>query len=113
MPSCALCGEPMPAGEEMFKYHGYSGECPKPPLPKPPPPKAEFKTQQYGAVVATIHETPDEIVEVTANRDGRYDLVIHSRRPDRDQWDDLTAHLSAEQFEALGTVAAHMRANQN
>ena len=29
---CKLCGEPMPAGEEMFKYHGYSGPCPKPPL---------------------------------------------------------------------------------
>jgi len=22
----------MPEGEEMFMYHGYSGECPKPPL---------------------------------------------------------------------------------
>jgi hypothetical protein len=32
---CELCGEPMPDGEEMFKFHGYSGECPKPPLPKP------------------------------------------------------------------------------
>lgn len=32
---CTLCGEPMPAGEEMFAYHGYSGDCPKPPLPKP------------------------------------------------------------------------------
>ena len=31
---CELCGEPMPPGEEMFKYHGYSGPCPKPPLPK-------------------------------------------------------------------------------
>ena len=31
---CALCGEPMPAGEEMFNFHGYSGACPKPPLPK-------------------------------------------------------------------------------
>lgn len=30
---CNLCGEPMPAGEEMFKFHGYSGPCPKPPLP--------------------------------------------------------------------------------
>jgi hypothetical protein len=29
---CELCGEPMPAGEEMFKFHGYSGACPKPPL---------------------------------------------------------------------------------
>lgn len=30
---CELCGEPMPPGEEMFKFHGYSGNCPKPPLP--------------------------------------------------------------------------------
>lgn len=28
---CGLCGEPMPPGEEMFQYHGYSGPCPKPP----------------------------------------------------------------------------------
>ena len=37
---CELCGEPMPVGEEMFKYHGYSGDCPKPPLaplPQPDP----------------------------------------------------------------------------
>ena len=27
--------EPMPPGEEVFKFHGYSGPCPKPPLPKP------------------------------------------------------------------------------
>jgi len=31
---CEICGEPMPEGEESFKYHGYSGPCPKPPLPK-------------------------------------------------------------------------------
>lgn len=31
MSKCELCGEPMPPGEEMFKYHGYSGDCPKPP----------------------------------------------------------------------------------
>ena len=31
---CELCGEPMPAGEEIFKFHGYSGNCPKPPLPR-------------------------------------------------------------------------------
>lgn len=34
MNTCELCGEPMPPGEEMFKYHGYSGACPKPPLVK-------------------------------------------------------------------------------
>ena len=32
---CELCGEPMPTGEEMFKFHGYSGPCPKPPLERP------------------------------------------------------------------------------
>jgi hypothetical protein len=31
---CELCGEPMPEGETMFKFHGYSGPCPKPPLPR-------------------------------------------------------------------------------
>lgn len=34
---CELCGEPMPEGETMFKYHGYSGPCPKPPLPRQKP----------------------------------------------------------------------------
>lgn len=33
-PLCQLCGEPMPKGEEMFHYHGYSA-CPKPPLERP------------------------------------------------------------------------------
>lgn len=35
MNNCTLCGEPMQAGEEMFKFHGSLGPCPKPPLPKP------------------------------------------------------------------------------
>lgn len=26
----------MPVGEEMFKFHGYSGNCPKPAIPKQP-----------------------------------------------------------------------------
>lgn len=29
-PVCQLCGEPMPPGEEVFNYHGFSGPCPKP-----------------------------------------------------------------------------------
>jgi hypothetical protein len=36
-PLCEVCGEPMPPGEEMFKFHGYSGNCPKPPLPRKRP----------------------------------------------------------------------------
>lgn len=34
---CELCGEPMPAGEEMFKFHGYSGPCPTSTAVKSPP----------------------------------------------------------------------------
>jgi hypothetical protein len=26
---CEICGEQMPRGEEMFKFHGYSGSCPR------------------------------------------------------------------------------------
>lgn len=40
---CGLCGEPMPPGEQMFQYHGYSGKCPKPPMPAPPPPPSELR----------------------------------------------------------------------
>lgn len=36
-PKCELCGETMPNGEEMFKIHGYSGNCPKPPISRTPP----------------------------------------------------------------------------
>lgn len=44
MTNCELCGEPMPPNEQMFKYHGYSGGCPKPPItsrPSPAPVQAE------------------------------------------------------------------------
>lgn len=34
---CELCGEPMPLGEQMFRFHGYSGPCPKPPLERKRP----------------------------------------------------------------------------
>jgi hypothetical protein len=35
-PLCQLCGNPMPEGEEMFTYHGYSGPCPTPAASVPP-----------------------------------------------------------------------------
>jgi len=33
--TCSICGYPMPEGEGMFKFHGYSGPCPQPPLVQP------------------------------------------------------------------------------
>jgi predicted NAD/FAD-dependent oxidoreductase len=69
---------------------------------------ASFKKQTYGAVVATILETDNSIVEVTERNDGVYGLTIHTRRNDSDRWDDLTAYLTPRQFELLGTVAKRM-----
>lgn len=43
MANCLLCGEPMPANEEMFNYHGYSGPCPKPPLTEPSETRPEYR----------------------------------------------------------------------
>ena len=36
-PLCSICGRPMEPSEAMFKFHGYSGPCPQPPLPKTDP----------------------------------------------------------------------------
>lgn len=70
---------------------------------------AKFEKQTYGAVVATILETDDSIVEVQERNDGVYGLIVHHRPEDRDQWDDLTAYLKPEHFDALGSVARRMR----
>lgn len=70
---------------------------------------AKFEKQHYGAVVATILESDDSIVEVQERNDGVYGLIVHSRREDRDNWDDLTAYLKPEHFDALGSIARRMR----
>ena len=52
---CRLCGEPMPAGEEMFNYHGYSGPCPKPPMPKDTQPRVV--DNDAGEILVTFNGT--------------------------------------------------------
>jgi hypothetical protein len=37
---CEICGQPMPEGEQMFRYHGYSGPCPA----QPPKDETEMGT---------------------------------------------------------------------
>jgi hypothetical protein len=102
--NCELCGEPMPAGEEMFKYHGSSGPCPKPPKPSEEP-RAVFQKQHYGAVVATIHETPDGLLEVQKEANGTYILTVHSRVGDKDRFDDVSIKLEPKHFAMLGSIA--------
>lgn len=64
-PKCELCGEPMPLGEEMFKFHGYSGGCPKTPLPMEPPAwiKAAAKECSALVLVGSGEVTFAEIIE--------------------------------------------------
>lgn len=72
--------------------------------------EAKFVQQHYGAVVATIMETEDTLVEVCQRHGGDFDLTIHSRRGgESDRFDYLTASLKPEHFEALGSVAKAIR----
>lgn len=60
-PTCQLCGQPMPPGEEMFNYHGYSGPCPEPPTPATP----------AATTSPAPAPTPWRIAEVEVAGDGR------------------------------------------
>lgn len=60
--NCNLCGEPMPEGEEMFKFHGYSGPCPKPYLKRAAPP-----SDPRLALFDQMREALKEIADCTAD----------------------------------------------
>ena len=67
-PTCGMCGEPMPPGEEMFMYHGHSGPCPKPVLemakPLPTEPQPASRPCDCRELVARL----TECVEALASR---------------------------------------------
>lgn len=88
MPSnCGLCGEPMPAGEEMFQYHGYSGPCPKPPLPR--------------ATVETVIEY------LYRDQDGEFFLIIRAGGQD---WQVMAFDTETERQRAHDDLLNMMRA---
>ncbi len=60
---CELCGEPMPPGETMFKFHGYSGPCPKPPLPKKRPAWIEAAAKECAVIAGGSEELFVQIIE--------------------------------------------------
>ena len=78
-PVCGLCGEPMPEGEEMFKYHGYSGPCPKPPLPRKP----ALRDVAQKLVSLFVWEQSEETGEVVPHLDREiphlYDVLTEIR----------------------------------
>ncbi len=59
---CELCGEPMPAGEEMFKIHGYSGPCPAPALPRVDWIEKASKEIAGNVLVGCVEATVAEII---------------------------------------------------
>jgi len=71
-PTCGLCGFPMPKGEEMFQYHGYSGPCPvgygesRPEPPSKEPTKTPLERLVEAAVEAAwslerlLHLAPED-----------------------------------------------------
>lgn len=59
---CELCGNHLPRGEEMFRYHGYSGPC--------PPTKQKSVDERY------IDELLDSYEDRKAR--GRYKLGIRT-----------------------------------
>ena len=61
-PKCQICGEPMPAGEEMFNFHGYSGDCPKPPL---------IKTMKQALIKYSIRQYQSGNFYIDINVDGQ------------------------------------------
>lgn len=64
-PKCEICGEPMAEGEGMFKFHGYSGPCPKPALPRPAP--VDWKSR-YTDLLRLVRELEGHI-KSTERRD--------------------------------------------
>ena len=84
---CAICGEPMPPGEEMLKYHGYSGECPKPPLPKKEKETVIAWTYwsnempimeagQCGVFHGRLFETPEDARNFFSSRVNKEDVIV-------------------------------------
>lgn len=67
---------------------------------------ANFKKQQFGADVATILETADQVLEVVRRDDGTFNLIVHNRRGETDTWDDLSVNLKPQHFSVLGSIAS-------
>lgn len=65
---------------------------------------AKFEKQRFGAMVAQIHETEFEAIEVQARNDGKFILTVHNRRGDTNLWDDMSVTLEPKHFEMLGSV---------
>lgn len=109
---CELCGEPLPDGETMFKFHGYSGPCPKPPMPKANDDLVERLNGNSGIhwelmreAAARIAAQDAEIAELKRQSDANRDNHLTTATLLRDKL--ATAEAEREQWRLAGQSGAH------
>lgn len=73
-PLCNICGEPMPEGFEMFRFHGADGnDCPKPPLIKREIILAEYAMRETRDgefwIVVSVNRLPHDRIGPFATED--------------------------------------------
>lgn len=72
---CELCGEPMPPGEQMFKFHGYSGPCPKPPKARKDKPPREDQQPRLESKPASSYDLG---AYLEADDEGRLRMLVEA-----------------------------------
>lgn len=97
---CELCGEPMPPGEEMFHYHGFSGPCPKPPLKK----HGEAMASEQEKIVYRGLRGPMPVENFAVSMS---DCAAHG--PDGDGWDTAQAESLTREHEKRIRAAERKR----
>jgi hypothetical protein len=70
---CTLCGEPMMPGEEMFKFHGSLGPCPKPPLPRANP--ETTARNAFANRIRSLHCIDKHVVDAALREAGEQPLT--------------------------------------
>jgi len=122
-PRCELCGEPMPDGEEMFKFHGYSGPCPKEPLPKAVPKSIADIAAERDALRERCERLMRRIAELERERDaanagiGRIACERDAARAENRALDEAVAWIRVvgEECDARGdrtVILAKLRADR-
>ena len=86
MAKCTICGELMQPAEEMFRFHGSLGPCPKPPLPKPEMHVAIYEFAERGDeywITVSVDGVPYSTIgpfETRAERQRAYADLINTMR---------------------------------
>ena len=89
--TCNICGHPMPPGEEMFKYHGYSSDCPRPFLK--PPAQAKPTYEQLEAERDQLRKELERRPHDIAYCEAKYDKLVTDLDQLRKERDELQAEL--------------------